>query len=57
MWPDDPITESPGMAPPSRIDLSLPTPRHTIPGEGVLWGLLYGSCLWFALAAIVCVLL
>ena len=56
MLNDDPITVAPGMVPSSRIDLSLPTPRHTIPGEGILWGLLYGSCLWFALAAIVCVL-
>ncbi len=55
MWPDDPITESGPVAPPSRINLP-PLPAHFNAARGIAWGVFFGAELWLALAVIVCVL-
>ncbi len=51
----DPISESPCMVHPSRMDLP-PLPAHFNAARGIAWGVFFGAEFWLALAVIVCVL-
>jgi len=56
MWPDDPITESGPVAPPSRIDLPLRPPvlhEQFNAARGIMWGQLFGAELWLVIVAVV----
>ena len=58
MWPDDPITESPGMVSQSRIDLPLRPPLHHDfnAARGIMWGQLFGAELWLVIVGVVLLL-